>query len=147
MPITDGSVIYLTAADICTVHQEIAARFSLTEQRFEPLILKPEQLDAAAAQPHQTFGGADVYPDLFLKAAVLARGIICGHVFLDGNKRTGMEAAILFLEYNGISISLPRDEYVALALAIAGDRAAGFDPIDPDEIAGRLRVFSTQQTD
>jgi death-on-curing protein len=43
---------------------------------------------AALAAPFQTFEGKDLYPHLIQKAAALAFGIIQGHPFLDGNKRT-----------------------------------------------------------
>lgn len=99
-------------------------------------------MEAVVNQPRQTFGGADVYPDIFTKAAALARGLICGHVFVDGNKRTGLLAAAMFLELNGWHFHLPDDDMEALALDIAGDRKRGKVPIELDEIARRLRSAS-----
>ena len=45
---------------------------------------------------HPLFG-EDLYPTISQKAAVLAWTIINGHVFIDGNKRTGMWAIMTFL--------------------------------------------------
>lgn len=60
------------------------------------------------------------FPGVFSKAATYAFYIIRDHVFHDGNKRTGIEAALLFLEKNGIVI--PRDidpeEIINLALSV-----------------------------
>jgi death-on-curing protein len=49
-------------------------------------------LESALAQPRQTFGGAELYPDLIAKAAALGFAIIQGHPFVDGNKRVGHAA-------------------------------------------------------
>ena len=44
--------------------------------------------------------GAPLYPTIADKASVYFYNIICNHIFSDGNKRTGLEAAILFLGSN-----------------------------------------------
>lgn len=58
------------------------------------------RLEAALAAMRQEVFGKDLYPTIFEKAAVLTRGIIADHPFIDGNKRTGMMAAIIFLNLN-----------------------------------------------
>jgi len=45
-------------------------------------------LAASLAAPFQSFGGVDLIPCIVEKAAALAFGIIRGHPFVDGNKRT-----------------------------------------------------------
>lgn len=47
-------------------------------------------LDSAIARPFQSFGGEDLYPSVFEKAAAIGESIIMNHPFIDGNKRTGM---------------------------------------------------------
>lgn len=49
--------------------------------------------------------GHELYPTLFEKAALYARDIIMNHPFIDGNKRTGMTAASIFIENNGYRIA------------------------------------------
>lgn len=49
-------------------------------------------LESAIARPFQTFGGEQLYPTLFEKAAALGQSLIVNHPFCDGNKRTGMLA-------------------------------------------------------
>ena len=44
--------------------------------------------------------GKEVYPNIYDKAAAYMFLIIDNHIFLDGNKRTGLEAALLFLRLN-----------------------------------------------
>jgi len=57
-------------------------------------------LESAVYRPQATFGGKDLYPDLFSKVAVLGHSLILNHAFVDGNKRTGFEAMRLLLRMN-----------------------------------------------
>lgn len=56
------------------------------------------RVKATPGRGFQTFGGHDPHPDVFEKAVVLMRGIVQGHPFSDGNKRTGVLLAMYFLE-------------------------------------------------
>jgi death-on-curing protein len=58
-------------------------------------------LEAASARPQATFGGEELHPDLFEKAAALMDSLINNHPFIDGNKRTGIATAGIFLLQNG----------------------------------------------
>lgn len=51
--------------------------------------------------PRQKVFGKELYPTIFSKAALYTRDIIMNHPFLDGNKRTGIVTASIFLENNG----------------------------------------------
>ena len=46
-------------------------------------------LQSALARPFQTFGGTDLYPTTYEKAAAIGESLIMNHPFIDGNKRTG----------------------------------------------------------
>jgi death on curing protein len=46
-----------------------------------------------------------LYPKLSDKAGLYMYNIIANHIFQDGNKRTGLEAAIIFLRINVFNIS------------------------------------------
>jgi death-on-curing protein len=63
--------------------------------------------------------GIDPYPTLVEKAALLAWTIIDGHVFHDGNKRTGISALKIFLRVNGYDTKASDDELIEVALRIA----------------------------
>lgn len=43
-------------------------------------------LESALAQPHMTFGGADLYPTIIEKTSALGFSLIKNHPFIDGNK-------------------------------------------------------------
>ena len=61
-------------------------------------------LESAVYRPQASFGGQDLYPDLFSKAAALGHSIISNHPFVDGNKRVGFEAMRLMLRLNGYDL-------------------------------------------
>ncbi len=73
---------------------------------------------STAGSPQQTFGKKDLYPTVFEKAGAYARFIILNHPFLDGNKRTGMSAASIFLEYNGYRLIAKEGGIENFAIAI-----------------------------
>ncbi len=76
-------------------------------------------LAAAVARPAMTFGGEDLYPDLAAKAASLMHSLVLNHPFLDGNKRVGAHAAIVFLLANGLIFAGTPEELVEVTSATA----------------------------
>ncbi|TKJ31798.1 MAG: type II toxin-antitoxin system death-on-curing family toxin [Chloroflexi bacterium B3_Chlor] len=58
-------------------------------------------LESAVARPQATFEGQELYLDIFSKAAALMDSLIRNHPFVDGNKRTGVTGAAIFLRRNG----------------------------------------------
>lgn len=69
----------------------------------------PGLLESAIYRPMASFGGSDLFPDLFSKAAALGHAIIKNHPFVDGNKRTGFEAMRLTLRLNGWDLRATED--------------------------------------
>jgi death-on-curing protein len=63
--------------------------------------------------------GFERYPTFVEKAAILAWTIIRGHVFWDGNKRTGMATLEVFIESNRYRLIASNDEMTKVALRIA----------------------------
>ena len=61
-------------------------------------------LQSALALPQATFASAALHDDLFAMAAAYRYHLVQNHPFVDGNKRTGAAAAIIFLDLNGIEI-------------------------------------------
>jgi len=76
-------------------------------------------LEAAAARPAMTFGGEDLYPDLAAKAAALMHSLVMNHPFVDGNKRVGAHAALLFLTLNDVRCEITPEELEELTLSVA----------------------------
>jgi death-on-curing protein len=93
-------------------------------------------LEAASARPQATFGGEDLYPDLFSKAAALLDSLINNHPFVDGNKRAGIAAAGLFLRQNGHHLIATNPELETFTLKVASSRVEIID------IAAWLQIHS-----
>lgn len=69
--------------------------------------------------------GEPLYPKLTDKAAIYLFNIVCNHVFMDGNKRTGLISATIFLQKNGfdLSFALSKDEIEAFVLKVASGKS------------------------
>lgn len=76
-------------------------------------------LDSALNAPFQTFGGEDVYPSTQQKAARLCFGLVKNHPFVDGNKRIGTHAMLVFLALNGIELKYTQTELSDVILRLA----------------------------
>ncbi|MDB5356812.1 MAG: Death-on-curing family protein [Phycisphaerales bacterium] len=76
-------------------------------------------LESALAQPMQAFGGHFLHEDLAAMAAAYLYHIVSNHPFLDGNKRTGTDAAIVFLEMNGVELPVENERLIELVLGVA----------------------------
>ena len=76
-------------------------------------------LEAALARPRASFGGEDLYPTLFDKAAALCHSITKNHPFTDGNKRVAYESTKIFLLMNGYRIHGSEDEKFKFVISIA----------------------------
>lgn len=76
-------------------------------------------LDSAVNTPFQTFSGQDLYPTVLEKAVRLDFGLIRNHPFIDGNKRIGTHAMLVFLNLNSITLSYEDDELISTILSVA----------------------------
>ena len=76
-------------------------------------------LESAVNAPFQSFGGYDVYPTIFEKAARLGFGLAQNHAFIDGNKRIAAHCVLTFLRVNGIEIDCTEFELFSLFYKLA----------------------------
>ena len=76
-------------------------------------------LDSAVNAPFQTFGGEYVYKTLEAKVARLGYSLVKNHPFVDGNKRIGMLAMLVFLEINGIELTCSDQDIIETGLKLA----------------------------
>jgi death-on-curing protein len=91
-------------------------------------------LDSAAARPRSTVFGEPAYPTLPLRAAALLHSLVGNHALVDGNKRLGWLATVVFLDLNGSEPELSDDAAFQLVMDVAAGTA------EVEEIADRLRV-------
>ena len=76
-------------------------------------------LEAAVSRPQMTFGGEDLYPEIAAKAAALMHSLVMNHPFVDGNKRVGAHAALLFIRANEMEPEITSAELTEVTLSVA----------------------------
>lgn len=79
-------------------------------------------LESAIESPFQSFGGDELYPTIQAKAARLGYGLIKNHCMIDGNKRIGTHAMLVFLALNGIELKYTQKELYETILDVAAGR-------------------------
>ncbi|CAL8980344.1 hypothetical protein PROP_03131 [Propionicimonas sp. T2.31MG-18] len=76
-------------------------------------------LDSAVHRPQVSVFGTDAYPGVDNKAAVLLESLVRNHALIDGNKRIGWLATVVFYGLNDITLEAPDDDAYNLVIAIA----------------------------
>ena len=94
--------VYLTLDDIFWIHDEQLKLYGgATGVRDEGLIL------SALLRPQTGY-----YGDLIEEAAALWESLAMNHGFVDGNKRVGFAATIVFLTLNGIEPNGAEEDWI-----------------------------------
>ncbi|MGM9907067.1 type II toxin-antitoxin system death-on-curing family toxin [Limosilactobacillus sp.] len=91
---------YLTEEELIEINRRIILRAGEGSIG----VLDHNGLNSVVESPKQVFFGREAYPTVWLKAAYYLQKITKKHVFADGNKRTALEAAKIFLILNGIKL-------------------------------------------
>ena len=95
---------YLTTEELILINRKTVARHG--GQYIEPAnFLNEGALAYLIEVVSSVMFGMPLYPNLSDKVDLYVYNIIANHIFSDGNKRTGLEAAILFLDLNGYRIN------------------------------------------
>lgn len=98
---------YLSEAEVIAINEEMVAQFGGLHGVKDLNLLR-----LAVGRPQMSVAFQDAYKSIFDKAAAMFHSIINNHPFLDGNKRTSLFSAILFLERNGWTVECRRKEAV-----------------------------------
>jgi death-on-curing protein len=77
-------------------------------------------LGSAVHRPQVSAFGEDAYPGIDDKAAVLLESLVRNHALVDGNKRIGWLATVVFYGLNAITLEAPDDDAYDLVIALAG---------------------------
>lgn len=76
-------------------------------------------LDSAAHRPGAVLYGREAYTDLDRKAAALLDSLVGNHALVDGNKRLGWLAVVVFYGLNDIDLDAPDDPAYELVMSVA----------------------------
>ena len=104
----------LTKEQILLLHSQLVKEFGGSLD-----IRDDSLLESAINTPFQTYGGEELYPTLLDKASRLCFGLVKNHPFVDGNKRIGTHAMLVFLAINGIDLKYTDTELIELILSVA----------------------------
>jgi death-on-curing protein len=129
--VTDPPV-FLSVDDVLFVHARQFARFGGAEG-----LRDRAALASAVGIPQAGFGGHRLHPDLFAMAAAYAFHIAQAQAFIDGNRRTGLVSAILFLRINDLRVRDPDQRLYDAMIAVAEKR------LDKAGLAAVLRELAT----
>jgi death-on-curing protein len=106
--------LFLDFEQVMRLHTSMIERYGGTEGTRDVGLLQ-----SAVAMPQMAYGGEYLHADVFEMAAAYLYHIVQNHPFLDGNKRTGVAAAIVFLAMNDVQIEADEDGLVELTLSVA----------------------------
>lgn len=112
-------MIYLTLDHICEFNRYTIARYGGLYIAKDKNLRNRNSLEYILVAIEQPIFGHELFPTLIDKAAALAWWIIEGHVYYDGNKRTGMQAAMLLLRINDEIPLFDNNTLVEVSVAIA----------------------------
>ena len=115
---------FLDVEDVLLIHADQLERYGgLAGLRDHGLLV------SAVSMPRSTYGGEFLHGDLYAMAAAYLFHITRNHPFLDGNKRTGAAAALVFLDLHGIEVTAADDTLYDLVIDVAKGEA-GKDAVE-----------------
>ncbi|NPV55323.1 MAG: type II toxin-antitoxin system death-on-curing family toxin [Anaerolineae bacterium] len=112
-------MIYLTPEQVLFINYRL-----VSETGGEYGVRDSSMLLSALERPQASFDGKDHYPGIFQQAAALMHSLVNNHLFIDGNKHTGIASAVLFLRLNGIPFTCSHDEMITFTLQVASERVS-----------------------
>jgi death on curing protein len=128
---TPEDCFHLTIEIVREIHDEAVKIFGGLHGIRDEALLVP-----AVFAPQSSFGGKSPYVDLIDIAAAYLFYLGRNHPFLDGNKRTAMAAAVVFLRLNGFDPAADSDDWERLVLDVASGK------IDREQTTRQLRKLA-----
>ncbi len=109
--------LFLTFAEIIEIHDYQIAHFSGSAG-----LRDIEMLKSAIGMPSATFGGEYLHPSIIEMAAAYLYHLVENHPFVDGNKRVGAMAALVFLDLNGYDFDASDKDFTDMVLKVASGK-------------------------
>lgn len=122
---------YLTPQQVLVIHDLAIKRYGGSSGLRDIGLL-----ESAIYTPQASFGGRDLYPSIFEKGAALLQSLLKNHPFVEGNKRTALSSAAIFLKLNGYSLINRHKEEVEVAIKVDKQN------LDVEEISNWLKSHS-----
>ena len=106
--------VFLGLAEIIEIHHDQIKRYG-----GRPGVLDIEILKSTIAMPSATFDGNYLHTAIYEMAAAYLFHIVRNHPFVDGNKRTGAVASVVFLMLNGIGFHADDNDFEKIVVLTA----------------------------
>jgi death-on-curing protein len=106
--------VFLSLVEVLEIHQDQIHRYGGI-----PGIRDLRLLLSAIGTPSATYAGEFLHPDVIEMAAAYLFHLVRNHPFLDGNKRVGAVAALVFLDLDGWDFTAPADDFAETVWAVA----------------------------
>lgn len=130
-----ADILFLTLAEVIEIHHDQINRYG-----GRPGLRDIALLESALAQPEGSFAGEWLHQNHYEMAAAYAYHLCQNHPFLDGNKRTALASALVFLELNGITLRDPAGRLKNAMIRIASGK------MDKETFAKLLRKLPQAAT-
>lgn len=106
--------VFLGLDEVVEIHRDQITRYGGS-----PGIRDIELLQSAVAMPSAGYGREYLHADISEMAAAYLFHIIRNHPFVDGNKRTGAVAALVFLALNGMELHASENSFESMVRSTA----------------------------
>ena len=113
----NGEPVFLTLAEVVEIHDYQIRHFGGSDG-----LRSQDMLESAIGIPSSTFGGAYLHPTIPDMAGAYLFHLVENHPFVDGNKRVGAMAALVFLELNEYDFDATDDELTEAVFQVAGGK-------------------------
>jgi death-on-curing protein len=124
---------FLSLFEVLEIHKDQVTRYGGSLG-----IRDLELLKSAIGMPAATFGGEYLNTDIYEMAAAYLFHIVKNHPFIDGNKRAGAVAALVFLALNGYDFTAPQEKFADFVLSVAKSE------LDKADIVVFIRKWATK---
>ena len=123
--------LFLDCDQVLRLHRSMIENYSGLDGTRDMALLR-----SAIAMSQTAYSGHYLHEGLHAMAAAYLYHIVRNHPFIDGNKRTGVAVALVFLAMNGIEVDADEDGLVTITLSVAEGCA------EKDEVAEFFRSRS-----
>lgn len=112
-----GSPVFLTVDHVLTIHRRVIDEFG-----GDPALRDRGLLESAVMMPAAQFGGGYLHDGIPAMAAAYLFHICKNHSFVDGNKRTALATAEVFILLNSARLDATNDDVEELTWGVAKGR-------------------------
>ncbi len=114
--------IYITLEEVLAIHFDQIERYGGRHG-----VRSLDLLLSSIARPQASFGGSDLYKNIYEKGSSIVHSIILNHPFIDGNKRTAITSLARFLHINSFELSATNNQVIEFMLKIATNSVSQLD--------------------